>query len=355
MYGDICMKDVILDVERIRLAHTGIGQVCLNLSQALLNLNEDLDLGFYGSNLEVHRDMRYRASLLHRFFPTLLPESKIWHAVYDRSRCFSRSSKLVLTLHDMNALGIQKSDRFKNRFLRRLAEKIEYAKREGHIVFISNFAQTQALRYFDIPEDRMSVVYNGVATSPSKVKPSFPIPDEYFLAISVVAERKNFHTLVDLMEEREESLIIVGSTRTEHLHRERPYVSMIRDRIREKKLEDRVFLVGTVSETEKSYLIENCKAFLFPSLWEGFGIPPIESMRRGRPTFVSRKTSLPEVCGNHAHYFSSFNPQEMADDIERGLRDFNSSKAKKMIAWSKRYSWEAAAKSYLEIYNRITD
>ena len=349
------MKDIILDVERIKLAHTGIGQVCLNLSQALLDLNENLDMGFYGSNLEIHRGMRYRASPLHRILPNLLPKSKIWHAVYDRSRYFRKSSKLVLTLHDMNALGIHKSSDFKNRFLRQLDEKIRHAKREGHIVFISNFAQKQALHYFDIPEDRMSVVYNGVASSNSIAKPSFPIPEEYFLTISVVAERKNFHTLIDLMELREESLLIVGNTRTEYLHRERPYAALIRKRIQEKKLEDRVFLVGTVSEAEKSYLIENCKAFLFPSLWEGFGIPPIESMAIGKPTFVSRKTSLPEVCGNHAHYFSSFDPQDMADVIEKGLRCFNASRAKKMIAWAKQFSWETAAKSYLEIYNRIID
>ena len=349
------MKDVILDVERIRLAHSGIGQVCLNLSKALLQLNENLDMGFYGSNLNMHRGMSYRASRLHRIFPNRLPKSRIWHAVYDRSRYFPKAAKLVLTLHDMNALGIHKSHSFRDRFLRQLDVKVEHAKREGHIVFISNFAQQQALHYFDIPEDRMSVVYNGVASGGRIAKPSFPVPEEYFLTISVVAERKNFHTLIDLMERREESLIIVGSTRTEHLHRERPYAAMIRKRIQEKKLEDRIFLVGTVSEAEKLYLIENSKAFLFPSLWEGFGIPPIESMAKGKPTFVSRKTSLPEVCGNHAHYFTSFNPQEMADVIEQGLRDFNASRAEKMIAWAKQYSWETAARSYLKIYDRLID
>ena len=344
------MKDVILDVERIKLTHVGIGQVCLNLSRALLELNENLDMGFYGSNLEVHR-----ASRLHRIFPSLLPDSKIWHAVYDRSCYFPRSAKHVLTLHDLNALEIHKSVTFKNRLLRRLDARIEHAKREGHIVFISNFAKKQALHYFDIPEERMSVVYNGVAPCRRIAKPSFPVPEEYFLTISVVAERKNFHTLIDLMELRAESLIIVGRTRTEHLHRERPYATLIRKRIREKKLEDRVFLVDTVSEAEKFYLIENCKAFVFPSLWEGFGIPPIESMAKGKPTFVSPMTSLPEVCGDHAYYFSSFDPQEMADVIEKGLKDFNVSKARKMIEWSRQYSWETAAESYLKIYNSLID
>ncbi len=352
--------------------HTEIGQFCLNLSQALLNLNEDLDLGFYGSNLEMHRDMRYRTNPLHRILPHLLPKSKIWHATYQGSPYNPKNSKLVLTIMDMNDLDIHaqnndshKSDSFKKRYLHQVNKKIEHVKKVGgHIVFISKFAQNQALNYFDIPEDKMSVVYIGVASSESIAKPPLncwrsctplPIPEKYFLTLGVVAEKKNFHTLIDLMELRDESLIIVGNTRTDHLHRERPYASMIRKRIKEKKMENRVFLVGTVNEAEKSYLIENCKAFLFPSLWEGFGIPPVESMARGKPTFVSSRTSLPEICGNHAHYFISFDPREMADVIEQGLKNFNKSKAEKMIAWTKQYSWDSTAKSYLDIYKRLLE
>ena len=307
--------------------------------------------------------MRYRTNPLHRIIPHLLPKSKIWHATHQGSPYNPKNSKLVLTIHDMTDLDIRtqhndsnKFDRFKKGYLHQIKRKIEHIEKiGGHIVFISKFAQTQALHYLDIPEDLMSVVYNGVASSKSIAKPPFLIPEKYFLTLGVVAEKKNFHTLIDLMELREESLIIVDNTRTKHLHRERPYASMIRKRIKEKKLENRVFLVGTVNEAEKSYLIENCKAFLFPSLWEGFGIPPVESMARGKPTFVSCKTSLPEICGNHAYYFISFDPREMADVIEVGLKNFNKSKADKMIAWAKQYSWNSAAKSYLDIYKRILE
>lgn len=334
--------------------HTGIGQFCLNLSRTLLNLNENLDLGFYGSNLEIHRGMRYGANLLHRILPHLLPKSKIWHATYQGSHYNPKNSKLLLTIHDLNDLDINKSDSFKKKFLHQLNRKIEHIEKiGGHIVFISKFAQNQALNYLNISEDKISVIYNGVPSGESIAKPSFQIPKKYFLTIGAVTERKNFHTLIDLMELREESLIIVGSTHTEHLHRERPYASIILKRIQEKKLENRVFMVGTVTEAEKSYLIENCNAFLFPSLFEGFGIPPIESMAKGKPTFVSCETSLPEICGNHAHYFTSFDPCEMADVIEAGLKSFNESKANKMIAWTKQYSWDNAAKSYLDIYKRI--
>lgn len=350
------MKDVILDMEAIKRPYTGLGRFSLNLSQALLKLNEDLTFGFYSSNLEMHRGMCYRANPLHRIFPTLLPKSKIWHAMHQEFLYIPKYSDLVLTIHDLNHMYMNKSDSFKKRFLRQLEKKIKHVKkRGGHIVFISKFAQQQALHYFDIPEDKMSVVHNGVIFSESIAKPTFQIPEKYFLTIGAVLEKKNFHTLVDLMELRDESLIIVGDTRTTHLRRERPYANMIRKQIREKKLENRVFLVGTVNEAEKSYLIENCNAFLFPSLLEGFGIPPIESMAKGKPTFVSYKTSLPEICGNHAHYFTSFDPREMADVIEVGLKNFNESKTNKMIEWANQYNWDRAAKSYLDIYRKLRD
>ena len=100
-------------------------------------------------------------------------------------------SDLVLTIHDMNNMCMNKSDSFKKRFLRQLKEKIEQVEeRGGHIVFISKFAQQQALHYFDIPEELMSVVYNGVTFSESIAKPAFQIPEKYFLTIGGRCRKK---------------------------------------------------------------------------------------------------------------------------------------------------------------------
>ena len=351
------MKDVILDIEHIALPRTGLGQVCLNLSQAILKENKDLDLGFYSPKraevgFGIPKRMRYKINPLHRVFPHLLPKSKIWHALHQGAPYIPNHSELVLTIHDIIHIHETESAAKKKKLLRQLKNKI---KRAAHVVFISHFAQREVLHYFDIPKGERSVVHNGVVVGHQQTKPPFPIPQKFFLTLGAVTTKKNFHTLIDVMALREESLIIAGNTRTGHLHRERPYAKMIQKQICEKKLEDRVFLVGSVTEAEKSYLIENCRAFLFPSLLEGFGLPPVESMRRGKPTFVSQKTSLPEICGDHAYYFSSFDPHDMADVLEEGLKDFSDSKADAMIAWSEQYTWEKAAKSYLEIYRNILE
>ena len=337
------MKDVILDIDKIKSPYSGLGQFCLNLSEALLKLKKDLNFGFYTPFPKKYPESSYRVNRLHRAFPRLLPKSKVWHAIHQEAPYIPPKAKLILTIHDMNYMYKNKPNFLKKKFLSQLGKKIKQAT---HITFISKFAQKESQTYFDIPEQKMSVIYNGVNYSKKTARPAFFIPDKFFLSIGIVLAKKNFHVLLDLMELRDESLIIVGENKG-------AYGDMMRERIAEKKLQDRIWLVGKLREEEKNWLLEHCHAFLFPSLFEGFGIPAIESMARGKPTFVSQKSSLPEICGNHAYYFSNFDPYEMAQLIDQGLKDFNSRKANAMLEWSKQYSWEKAAKSYYDIYQRI--
>ena len=337
------MRDVILDIDKIKDPCSGLGQFCLHLSDTLLTLDKNLNFGFYGPNYKSYGERCHQVNGLHRVFPCLLPKSRIWHSIHQDAPYIPNDGKLILTIHDMNYMDEDRPLFLKSRFLRQLGRKI---RRSAHITFISQFSKRAALRYFDIPEEKMSVIYNGVNFVGKITKPSFLLPEKFFMTIGHVLRKKNFHVLIDLMELREEALVIVGDDQG-------AYGEMIRKRIKEKKLDDRIFLVGKVSEEEKGWLMENCQAFLFPSLREGFGIPVIESMLRGRPTFSSRKTSLPEICGDHAYYFDSFDPHKMAEVLEQGQRDFNQSRAKTMIEWAKQYSWEKAARFYLNIYNRL--
>ena len=202
------MKDVILDIEHIKRPRTGLGQVCLNLSQAILKQNKDMDLGFYSPDLKIHRGMSYKINPLHRVFPHLLPKSKIWHAIHQGAPYIPKQSELVLTICDINYVHETESAGKKKKFLRQLEKKIKHA---AHVVFISHFIQQEVLHYFDIPEDKRSVVHIGVVVGNHKTKPAFPIPKKFFLTLGEVVKKKNFHTLIDVMALREESLIIAAT------------------------------------------------------------------------------------------------------------------------------------------------
>ena len=328
------MKDVIIDVEKIKDPYSGLGQFCLNLSNALLKHNETLDFGLYCPG---------RFKYLHRTFSHLLPKAKIWHAMHQEAPYISNRGELILTIHDMNYMYKDRPNFLKQRFLSQMKKKIE---RASHIAFISHFAQKATLQYFDLSPDKMSVIYNGVAHSEHTVRPSRLLPENFFLTIGHVLPKKNFHVLVDLMELRDEALIIVGNDSSS-------YAKMIHKRIEEKKLQSRVLLLGNINDGEKNWLLKHCRAFLFPSLFEGFGIPVVESMAWGRPTFSSTQTSLPEVCGEHAYYFNSFDPHEMDQVISKGLENFNQERAQACKRWAQRYDWNKAAQSYLEIYHSM--
>ena len=107
---------------------------------------------------------------------------------------------------------------------------------------------------------------------------------------------------------------------------QKKYGDKIKRLIADNGLTNQVFLTGKVSEEGKQFFMKNCTAFLFPSIREGFGLPPIEAMSFGKPTFLSNKTSLPEIGGEASIYWDNFDPEYMKDILFNGLNNFDNNK-----------------------------
>ena len=103
--------------------------------------------------------------------------------------------------------------------------------------------------------------------------------------------------------------------------------------------------------------LENCEAFLFPSLTEGFGFPVLEAMQCGKPVFAARRTSLPEIAGAHACWWDAFDPGHMAAVVEEGLaatlRTPGFASAQRAHADS--FTWRRAADDYLRVYDAVLE
>ena len=104
-----------------------------------------------------------------------------------------------------------------------------------------------------------------------------------------------------------------------------------------------------ISEAQKAWAYGHCVGFVFPSFTEGFGLPPIEAMYFGKPVFLSRLTSLPEVGGDAAFYFDSFEPQAMRRVVERGLQSA-AAHAGAVQRHARQFNWDRAAQTYLKMY-----
>ncbi|MDP1900531.1 MAG: glycosyltransferase family 1 protein [Rubrivivax sp.] len=109
-----------------------------------------------------------------------------------------------------------------------------------------------------------------------------------------------------------------------------------------------------ISDAQKAWAYAKCSGFLFPSLTEGFGLPPIEAMHFGKPTFLARRTCLPEIGGDAAEYFDDFEPLSMKAVVERGLARQSQPGRTEAIRWhAAQFDWDRAAAAYLSLYRRL--
>ena len=144
-------------------------------------------------------------------------------------------------------------------------------------------------------------------------------------------------------------LILAGNNDT-------PYGRKIKEEINRLQLGDKIILPGKINESEKYWLYNNCRAFLFPSLAEGFGMPIVEAIKAGKPVFLSKYASLPEIGGDKAFYFNSFDEEDMSNFIRVKLNEFydnHTVRKEELLLYSKLFDWEKCVTEYLDLYSNV--
>jgi glycosyltransferase involved in cell wall biosynthesis len=342
---------IALDCERMKYAHTGLFEYCLQLGNALKRLKSSNDeVSFYlNPSLQQHfetGDNFINQNSLQKFIFPNVGYIDIWHTTYQLSRYIPKSKKIkrVLTIHDLNFLHEEKSPVKVGKYLRKHQKNIDLC---DHIVAISHFTKAEILQHLKVGNKPITVIYNGCAEPilSQGNKPNYT-PNKHFLfALGTVNPKKNFHVLIPLLTNNDYELIIAGKP-------DQNYLNKITMEAQKLGVADRVKLVGAVTEADKYWYYQHCSAFLFPSLAEGFGIPPIEAMRFGKPVFLSTATSLPEIGGSAAYYFESFHPADMVSSFKKGMNDFNDSdRSEAIIEHANQFNWNESALAYIKVYH----
>ena len=129
----------------------------------------------------------------------------------------------------------------------------------------------------------------------------------------------------------------------------------VEKKARDLGIRDRVIFLDYVSQEHLPHLYSEAAAFVFPSLYEGFGLPPLEAMACGCPVVVSHAASLPEVCGDGAYYVDPYDVESIAEGVHRVLKDelLRSTLIGKGFERTKLFSWEKAAKEHLKVFEEI--
>lgn len=348
-------KKILVDLSELSNTYCGLKQVALAYGNYFKENYRRKEAG-YSLTLLMPREMfgmfgkevyyTSSSSWLHKHCRYLFPPFDVWHATHQLSRfkpAYSRT-KFILTIHDLNYL-YETTGEEREKKHRRLQRK---ARRANEIVCISEFTKRETERNLKLGGKTCKVIYNGVENILRKpaLKPSKEIKEPFFFTIGTIMKKKNFHVLLDMMKLMpSKHLYIAGDSTLEE------YGKMIENRIEMEGIKN-VSLLGIVSEEEKNWLYMNCEAFLFPSLFEGFGIPVIEAMQFGKPVFSSRETSLKEIGGNFAFFWKNFHPEEMKKLIEENLGDFYCNKdfIKEEIEYANSFSYAKHFEAYMELY-----
>lgn len=349
------MKHVLVDMHRLKYnPYNGLYLFSKELGSALSGLEqEELKLHFYLPSPSFGIFGNKASYITHRsidkFYSFGTHKFDIWHATTTLSwyRPFNKRTKFVFTIHDLNFLTEnERSALHKQRYIKLIQERVN---RADFITYISDFSRQQAMQYLNLGSKPWKVIYNGSNKLGTEVfdTPAYVPKKRFLFSIGMFMSRKNFHVLPRLLVGNNYELVLAGLNDFE-------YKQTIQDAAREAGVADRVKLIGTVSDTEKSWYYQQCSGFLFPSIGEGFGLPIIEAMRFGKPVFLSTETSLPEIGGDAAYYFKSFDAEVMRQTFQSGMQHYEETHPQQKIKdRAALFSWTKAAQEYIEVYRGL--
>ena len=237
------------------------------------------------------------------------------------------------------------------------------AARATRILVPSAATKRELTEYYDVDESKISVIHEGVhpyfledASGADEdddkrdQDPTDPSPQDFALYVGRFHSRKNLERLIDafsILRKRRRGprhLVLAG--------RELWHGDPVANRIRELGLQDDVICPGHVSDRELARLYRRARVFVYPSLHEGFGLPPLEAMARGLPVLASNRSAMPEVLADAAMLVDPFEAEAIADGLDRlthdsTLRDGYIERGRQRV---QRFSWESAARKTLELY-----
>ncbi|MEJ7589788.1 MAG: glycosyltransferase family 1 protein [Ferruginibacter sp.] len=350
------MKKVLVDLKIVGgNPYNGLYTYCLQLGKRLLTFPiKEFDLYYYQprKTFGLFGDkVKYVAQRsIDKYYRFGTDKFDVWHATTQIAwyRPFNKKTRFLFTIHDLNFL-IEYPEKIKinRQKLRLIQQRVD---RADYLTFISNFAYNQASQYLDLRQKPFTIIYPGCALLTTPVDPAVPayVPAKPFLfSLGLIQPRKNFHVLIPLLEGNDFELVISGLDTDD-------YKNVITAAARKYNVESRVILTGPVNEKEKVWYYQNCTAFLFPSFAEGFGLPIVEGMFYGKPVFLSRETSLPEIGGEAAYYFDSFDPAVMQKNFNDGLQHYHDySPIEKIKERASRFTYDQTAMGYIEIYKQL--
>lgn len=288
------------------------------------------------------------------------------HFPYNISFPSKKKVPTILTVHDVIPFTFREAmDIHTHKYLYKSGIK-KACMLNDVIVTVSNFSKRDISEKAGVPIDKIRVIPNGLR-KPSELNKTleatlikkFRLSQGCVLNVGGIHERKNIVRLIHAFKKFIEKsgfkgkLLITGSVSGAPYQDEMK--KMCDKTISETGMEERIVFTGFVTDDELDTLFKITEFLIYPSLYEGFGIPILEAMQAGTPVITSNVTAMPEIANDAAILIDPENVEDMASAMIRLLKD--SSLRKKLIEKGKKravaYSWERTVNEYLAIYKEV--
>jgi glycosyltransferase involved in cell wall biosynthesis len=368
---------VLIDARPIIGQYAGIGQCVRNIISRLPSLLGDGELSVLAYDqaktilnevpgLNV-RYLNYKYKTLFTIIMDImrvpLPDILIGHFDIIHQTYFAtlptthRDTGIITTINDVAYLTYPEFFVRNNIKLSRICLKRQ-VECSDRIITISNYTKSELVAKVGADPAKITTIYPGIEVQVRNILPEeiektksvYGIKGKYILFIGTLEPRKNLKRLIaafSLLKNKTMSLVIIGKKGWHY--------DDIFAEVQARKLEDSVIFLGYLSAQEKTAVLKGAELFVYPSLYEGFGMPIAEAMSWGIPVIAGNNSSMPEVVGDAGLLV---NPIDI-DDIARGIKDLLSDSdrraeySRKALSRSHYFSWDDAAKKIWQIYHDV--
>jgi len=373
--------NILIDFTQIPKQKVGVGVYAVNLVKQIAKL--DLKNNYYiliqddehsldssernnfkliNIQSKIFRKVIFRLLLEQWVIPYIIIKKKIdiIHSLHYSFPLLTFGAKKIVTIHDMSFFLFPKYHEISKRYyfsffihlVARLADKI---------ISVSQSTSKDFILLTSARKEKVSVVHLGggdwsMPSFPRErrelIKKKYGVNGEYLLFVGMIEPRKNLANLIlayDKLLKVNNSyhLVIVGKKGWGY----RQVFNLIDDL----RLHDKIIFTGFVEEEDKPFIIRDAKIFVYPSKYEGFGIPVLEALSLGIPTVTSNVSSLPEITGGAALLVDPANVDELYLGIKRLLEDetLYQELKKKAVLQASRFSWKKTAQKTIELYRCV--
>ena len=347
-------RRIVLSLGNIGALHDGLGEFSLQIGQRIAQQAEALRQR-HGLHLHFHLREKFfglfgdavgylPVQRRQQWWPWQAGPVALWHSLHQLNKSLPPRGAGVrlVTVHDLSYLyGRNAFSTWRHgRRMRRLMSRADA------VAAISRYTADDVRRHLGW-SGPLEVILNGARSfveAPREPLPGWAADDArpFLFHLSRMNPSKNPGAIIDLARTWPEMRFVMCGPANEHSLR-------LREEVRLANVEIHL----GITDAHKAWAYAHCTGFVFPSLTEGFGLPPIEAMHFGKPTFLSRRTCLPEIGGEAADYFDDFDPLSMKQVVQAGLaRAQQPGHAAAVRAHAAQFDWDDAAEQYLALYRR---